>query len=90
MVVALRTNGEALGDRAPVAAVFVSDPEIRLDSNQQHLRRLYALTVAEARLAAWLAQGKSVNEAAASDGHYRQHRPRLPTHLRQDRRSAPA
>jgi DNA-binding CsgD family transcriptional regulator len=68
MVVPLRTKGEALGDRAPAAAVFVSDPEIRPDSNQQHLRQLYALTVAEARLAAWLAQGKSVNEAAAAMG----------------------
>ena len=68
MVVPLRTKGEAPGDRAPAAAVFVSDPEIRLDSNQQHLRQLYALTVAEARLAAWLTQGKSVNEAAAAMG----------------------
>jgi DNA-binding CsgD family transcriptional regulator len=68
MVVPLRTKGEAPGDRAPAAAVFVSDPEVRLDSNQQHLRELYALTVVEARLAAWLAQGKSVNEAAAAMG----------------------
>jgi DNA-binding CsgD family transcriptional regulator len=68
MVVPLRTKAEALGDRAPAAAVFVSDPEARPDSNQQHLRELYALTVVEARLAAWLAQGKSVNEAAAAMG----------------------
>ena len=64
MVVPLRTKGEGPGDRAPAAAVFVSDPEVRLDSNQQHLRELYALTVVEARLA----QGKSVNEAAAAMG----------------------
>jgi DNA-binding CsgD family transcriptional regulator len=68
MVVPLRTKGEAPGDRAPAAAVFVSDPEVPLDSNQQHLRELYALTVVEARLAAWLAQGKSVHEAAAAMG----------------------
>ena len=68
MVVPLRTKGEAAGDRAPAAAVFVSDPEVPLDSNQQHLRELYALTVVEARLAAWLAQGKSVHEAAAAMG----------------------
>jgi DNA-binding CsgD family transcriptional regulator len=68
MVVPLRTKAEALGDRAPAAAVFVSDPDVRADSNQQHLRELYALTVVEARLAAWLAQGKSINEAAAAMG----------------------
>ena len=65
MVVPLRTKGEAPGDRAPAAAVFVSDPEVPLDSNQQHLRELYALTVVEARLAAWR-KGKSVHEAAAA------------------------
>ena len=32
------------------------------------MRELYALTVVEARLAAWLAQGKSVHEAAAAMG----------------------
>jgi DNA-binding CsgD family transcriptional regulator len=66
MVVPLRAKAEAPG--APAAAVFVSDPEVPLDSNQQHLRELYALTVVEARLAAWLAQGKSVNQAAVAMG----------------------
>jgi DNA-binding CsgD family transcriptional regulator len=41
---------------------------MRPDSNEQHLRELYALTVVEARLAAWLSQGKSVEEAAAAMG----------------------
>ena len=69
LVVPLRTRAEALGDRRPAAAIFVGDPDIRLDSsNEQHLRELYALTAGEARLAARLAQGKSVEEAAAAIG----------------------
>ena len=69
LVVPLRTKPESLGDRRPAAAIFVGDPDIRLDSsNEQHLRHLYALTAGEARLAARLAQGKSVEEAAAAIG----------------------
>jgi DNA-binding CsgD family transcriptional regulator len=68
MVVPLRTKPQGLRDRAPAAAVFVSDPDVRLESSEQHLRGLYALTVVEARLAAWLSQGKSVSEAAEAMG----------------------
>jgi DNA-binding CsgD family transcriptional regulator len=68
LVVPLRTKAEGLGDRVPAAAIFLSDPDMRPDSNEQHLRELYALTVVEARLAAWLSQGKSVEEAAAAMG----------------------
>ena len=68
LVVPLRTKAEVLGDRVPAAAIFLSDPDMRPDSNEQHLRELYALTVVEARLAAWLSQGKSVEEAAAAMG----------------------
>jgi DNA-binding CsgD family transcriptional regulator len=69
VVVPLRTKADALGDRIPAAAIFVSDPDVRLDSsNEQHLRELYALTAGEARLAAWLSQGKSVDAAASAMG----------------------
>jgi DNA-binding CsgD family transcriptional regulator len=69
LVVPLRTRPESLGVRRPAAAIFVGDPDIRLDSsNEQHLRELYALTPGEARLAARLAQGKSIEEAAAAIG----------------------
>jgi DNA-binding CsgD family transcriptional regulator len=68
LVVPLRTKAEILGDRVPAAAIFLSDPDLRPDSNEQHLRELYTLTVVEARLAAWLSQGKSVEEAAAAMG----------------------
>jgi DNA-binding CsgD family transcriptional regulator len=69
MVVPLRSKVEALGERVPAAAIFVSDPDVRLESsNEQYLRELYGLTAGEARLASWLSQGKSVDEAAAAMG----------------------
>jgi DNA-binding CsgD family transcriptional regulator len=68
LVVPLRTKAETLGDRVPAAAIFLNDPDMRTDSNEQHLRELYALTVVEARLAAWLSRGKSVEEAARAMG----------------------
>ena len=67
-MVPLHVRTEALSERGPIAAIFVTDPEIPLDSNEQHLRELYALTAGEARLASWLLQGKSVEEAAAAMG----------------------
>jgi DNA-binding CsgD family transcriptional regulator len=69
VVVPLDIKTEALGERHPIAAIFVTDPDIPLDgSNQQYLRELYALTTGEARLASWLLQGKSVEEAATAIG----------------------
>jgi DNA-binding CsgD family transcriptional regulator len=66
VVVPLHIKAEPLGERGPIAAIFVTDPEIPLDSNEQPLRELYALTAGEARLASCLLQGKSVEEAAAA------------------------
>jgi DNA-binding CsgD family transcriptional regulator len=68
VVVPLHIKPEALGERGPVAAIFVTDPDIPLDRNEQHLRELYALTAREARLASWLLQGKSVENAAIAMG----------------------
>ena len=68
VVVPLHIKREALGERGPIAAIFVTDPDTPLDSNEQHLRELYALTAGEARLASCLLQGKSVEEAAAAMG----------------------
>jgi DNA-binding CsgD family transcriptional regulator len=68
VVVPLHIKTEALGERGPIAAIFVADPDLPLASNEQHLRDLYALTPGEARLASWLLQGKSVEEAAAAMG----------------------
>jgi DNA-binding CsgD family transcriptional regulator len=67
-VVPLHIEIENLGERGPIAAIFVADPDLPLDSHEQHLRALYALTAGEARLASWLLQGKSVDEAAAAMG----------------------
>jgi DNA-binding CsgD family transcriptional regulator len=67
-VIPLHTKQETRMDRVPAAAVFISDPDMPLDSNEQHLRELYALTAVEARLAAWLSRGKSVDEAAGAMG----------------------
>jgi DNA-binding CsgD family transcriptional regulator len=69
VVVPLHVKTEPLGERGPIAAIFVTDPETPLDSsNQRHLRELYALTAGEARFASWLLQGKSVEQAAAAMG----------------------
>lgn len=46
------------------AVVFVSDPESRLETDEQVISRLHGLTGAEAKLAAVLMQGKSMERAA--------------------------
>jgi DNA-binding CsgD family transcriptional regulator len=68
VVVPLHIKTEALSERGPIAAIFVTDPDLPLQSNEQHLRELYALTAGEARLASCLLEGKSVEEAAAAIG----------------------
>jgi DNA-binding CsgD family transcriptional regulator len=68
VVVPLHIKTEPLGERGPIAAIFVTDPEVPLDSHEQPLRDLYALTAGEARLTSCLLQGKSVEEAAAAMG----------------------
>jgi DNA-binding CsgD family transcriptional regulator len=68
VVVPLNIEMETFGERGPIAAIFVTDPDSPLDPHEQHLRELYALTAGEARLASLLLQGKSVEEAAAVMG----------------------
>ena len=46
------------------AIVFVADPERQIHPPERLLRAIYALTAAEARLAATVAQGFGVNQAA--------------------------
>jgi len=53
------------GHSRVAAAVFISDPESMIDSNEARLSDLYGLTRAESRLAAKLAQGRSLEEAAS-------------------------
>ena len=70
VVVPLHIQPERLAEPGPIAAIFVTDPDLPLPSShhQQQLRELYSLTPGEARLASWLLQGKSVEEAAAAMG----------------------
>jgi DNA-binding CsgD family transcriptional regulator len=68
VVVPLHIKIETWSERGSIAAIFMTDPEIPLDSNEQHLREMYALTPGEARLASCLLQGKSVEQAAAAMG----------------------
>ncbi len=53
-------------DVGAVAALFVADPEQRARPSETSLCDLYGLTPAEARVAASLAEGLSVEEVAAS------------------------
>jgi DNA-binding CsgD family transcriptional regulator len=69
VIVPLHVKTEKIAEQGPIAAIFVTDPDMPLDSsNLQQLRDLYALTPGEARFAASLLQGKSVEEAAAAMG----------------------
>ena len=70
VVVPLHIKTERFAEQGPIAAIFVTDPDMPLHSSnqQQQLRELYSLTPGEARFAAWLLQGKPVDEAAAAMG----------------------
>jgi DNA-binding CsgD family transcriptional regulator len=69
VIVPLHVKTERFTERGPIAAIFVTDPDMPLhNDNYQQLRELYSLTAGEARIAAWLLQGKSVEEAAAAMG----------------------
>ena len=70
VIVPLHIKTERFAEQGPIAAIFVTDPDMPLHSSnqQQQLRELYSLTAGEARFAAWLLQGKSVDEAAVAMG----------------------
>lgn len=57
----------------PLAAVFITDPEINVVPRAEVLAKLYRLTKAEAKLAAALASGMSTKAYAEQEGrsvHY--------------------
>jgi DNA-binding CsgD family transcriptional regulator len=68
LVTPLASNGFELGRERPAAAIFVSDPESEIEPDAEVLRRLFGLTGAEARLAALLMRGKSLEGAAEELG----------------------
>jgi DNA-binding CsgD family transcriptional regulator len=64
LVAPLHFGQYRVGTRGAAAAVFVSDPERKAESNEEVLQRLYGLTRAEAELTAHLVAGKNLEEAA--------------------------
>lgn len=64
LVAPLDVGRHRIGARHAAAAIFVSDPERKAQSNEEVLQRLYGLTRAEAELTAHLVAGKSLDEAA--------------------------
>ena len=68
LVTPLASNGFELGPERPAAAVFLSDPESKIEADPRVFHRLFALTEAESRLAAVLMDGKSIEEASEEIG----------------------
>ncbi len=62
---AVPAAGRAEGQGMPCVAVFIRDPEHPADAPQQVISRLYKLTLAESNLAMLLANGLTLDEAAA-------------------------
>jgi DNA-binding CsgD family transcriptional regulator len=52
------------GGRRAVAAIFITDPERRIEALPEALTRLYGLTRSEAALATLLTQGQDLSEAS--------------------------
>jgi DNA-binding CsgD family transcriptional regulator len=65
LVSPMRAPSAVPGHRRIAAALFISDPDSVTLTNEERLLQLYGLTRAESRLAAKLAQGRSLDEAAA-------------------------
>jgi DNA-binding CsgD family transcriptional regulator/PAS domain-containing protein len=63
-----RQSAAALAESRLAVALFVSDPEDKIELPVARLQRLYQLTPAEARLAATLGQGQTLNQAALELG----------------------
>jgi DNA-binding CsgD family transcriptional regulator/PAS domain-containing protein len=67
-IIPLRMQGLAVGPRRPAAAVFVADIECPPRPRLDRLHALFGLTIAEARVALLLAEGKGVNHVATTLG----------------------
>lgn len=63
-VAPLTARKSAFAEVRPAVAVFVTDPERKLETDDGVLRCLYGFTPAESRVAVKLMQGESVEEAA--------------------------
>jgi CRP-like cAMP-binding protein/DNA-binding CsgD family transcriptional regulator len=60
----LRSREYSFENRAAVAAIFISDPDLAIPEPQEVLRKLYGLTPMEARLSSELLQGRNVTQVA--------------------------
>jgi CRP-like cAMP-binding protein/DNA-binding CsgD family transcriptional regulator len=60
----LRSREYSFENRAAVAAIFISDPDLAIPGPQEVLRKLYGLTPMEARLSSELLQGRNVTQIA--------------------------
>ncbi len=65
LVSPMRAPSAIPGHRRIAVALFISDPESVILANEERLLQLYGLTRAESRLTAKIAQGRSLEEAAA-------------------------
>lgn len=64
VVTSLRTESHYFDKDRPAALIFLSDPEIHPEFDEDRLSRLYGLTKVESRLAALLVQDLSLADAA--------------------------
>lgn len=60
----LKSNPISIESKKATVAIYITDPERRFATAEDILRRLYRLTISEARLAALLVEGKNVEEAS--------------------------
>jgi len=65
LVAPLSRDTNVMATARPAVCVVITDPESQPVVSEDRLRSLFALTPAEARLAARLAHGEALNEAAA-------------------------
>jgi DNA-binding CsgD family transcriptional regulator len=61
-------GGETGEARETQAAIFVTDPSLKMETTPEILEKVYALSPAEARLAKALLSGRSLSECAADAG----------------------
>lgn len=66
LVAPLSQDVNVMAAARPATCVVITDPETRPVVEEERLRSLFALTRAEARLAARLARGEALSEAAAA------------------------
>jgi DNA-binding CsgD family transcriptional regulator len=63
-VTPLNSTTISVEQRKATVAIYITDPERRIVSAEEILKRLYRLTVSEAKLATLLVEGKNVEEAS--------------------------